>query len=181
MNIAFTGAVFLRAIYDHAILVGMVSESNWIEDHKKVEKIWTRFCDCRERFQFAAGCINGPIAEQVSQFLAYVENTFLERFGSGHYMSCALIFEKLICSICQSDIRSCEHVPGHLYSGKICTTRAAGAITFPENGACASLVTVPRDPRCRVWPWNFDSERRAEVLFMSAFRIDDFMEKDDWN
>jgi len=181
MDVAFIGAVFLRAVYDHTILVEMVAESNWIENHDKVETIWGRFCNCRDRFEFAADSIHGPIADQVSRFLAIVENTFLEHFGSGHYMSCELIFEKMVCSICQSDIRSCEHIPGRLFSGKICTMQPTGAITFPENGSCGSLVTVPRDPRCRIWPWNFDSERKADIMFMSAFRIDDFMEEDDWD
>lgn len=181
MNIAFTGAVFLRAIYDHTVLVEMVAQSNWIEDHVKVEEIWTRFCNCRDRFEFAADSVQGAITDQVSQFLAIVENSFLERFGSGHYMSCELIFEKMLCSICQSDIRSCEHIPGRLFSGKLCGMRPTGTIAFPEDGSCGSLVTVPRDPRCRIWPWNFDSERKATIMFMSAFRIDDFMEKDDWS
>jgi hypothetical protein len=95
MNIAFTATVFLRAAYDYAVLQGMVSEPDWIHDHDKIERIWSRFCNCRDRFQFAKGCFHGPMVEHISKSLTCIENIFLENFGSGHYMSCSLIFEKI--------------------------------------------------------------------------------------
>jgi hypothetical protein len=178
LNQAFMAAVLLRSIYDCAFLVEETIRPGWVSDHDKVRAIWHRFCDCRERFGFAQGFCQGPFVDYVSRFLTETERIFLTNFGPGTYFSPTLLIDELICSICTRDLRGCEHLPGKLYGGKLCRG-VARKCRFQENGNVGSLVTVPRDPRCRIWPWQAN-ETESNILFLSTFIIDDFIERDDW-
>jgi hypothetical protein len=178
LNQAFMAAMLLRSIYDFAFLVEETIRPGWVSDHDKVKEIWHRFCDCRERFDFAQGFCQGPIVDHVSRFLTETERTFLTNFGPGTYFSPTLVIDELTCSICNRDLRGCEHLSGKLYGGKLCRG-VARKFRLQENGNVGSLVSVPRDPRCRIWPWQAN-ETEWNILYLSTFKIDDFMEQDDW-
>lgn len=178
LNQGFMAAMLLRSIYDFALLVEETVQPGWVSNHFKVMKIWYRFCNCRERFDFAQGFCQGPIVDHVLKFLTETEQTFLANFGPGTFFSPTLVIDDLICSICERDIRGCEHLSGTLYNGKLCQG-VARKFRFKENGNVGSLVSVPRDPRCRIWPWQAN-EKELKFLYLSTFKIDDFMERDDW-
>lgn len=178
LNQAFIAAVLCRAIYDYSFLVEEIIHAGWVSDHDKVIRIWRRFCDYRERFEFAHGSCQGPIIDQISRFLEEVERVFLINFGPGTYMSPTLVIDELSCSICNRDLRGCEHLSGSIYAGRLCRG-VARKFRLPENGNVGSLVSVPRDPRCRIWPWQANDDT-WNILFLSTFKFDDFMERDDW-
>jgi len=178
LDIAFAAAVLFRSIHDFTFLVEETIYPEWVSDHDKVERIWCRFCNCRERFEFAQGLAQGPIVDQLSRFLAEIERAFVSTYGHGTYISLTLVIDELVCSICDCDLRGCEHSPGNLYAGRLCRG-VARRIRFRESGNVGSLVQVPRDPRCRVWPWQAKN-RPCEILYLATFKIDDFMEQDDW-
>jgi hypothetical protein len=178
LNQGFMAAMLLRSYYDFACLVEEMLDTGWLSNHAKVNKIWRRFCDCRERFNFAEGFCQGPMIDHVSRFVMDTDQTFLNNFGPGTFLSPTLVIDELICSICNRDSRSCEHLFGKLYGGKLCRA-VARKFRLPENGNVGSLVSVPRDPRCRIWPWQAN-EAEWNMLYLSTFQIDDFMERDDW-
>ena len=180
LNSAFIAAVFFRSLYDVAVLDTLVQEPNWSQDEKKIESIWNRFCDCRDRFEFTERHFQGTTVERTLKFLARIEGLFFENFGPGTYISPNLIFDKLICSICENDTRACQHIQGRVYGGKLCARIYQNA-SLPANLASGSLVTTPRDPCCRVWPWMIKDGKSESVPFLIFFRVDDFMENDNWS
>jgi hypothetical protein len=176
---AFCAAVLLRAMYDYAHLVEETSDPAWISNHEKASAIWYRLCDCRERFAFTEGFCQGPIIDQVSSFLVEMEQTFLANFGPGSFFSPELVLDEINCSICNRDFRGCEHLSGKIYGGKLCKG-VAQKFRLRKSGNVGSIVSTPRDPRCRIWPWQAH-ENQWEILYLSTFKIDDFMEQDDWH
>lgn len=174
-NGMFMAAVFFRSLYDFCLIQEIISQPNWEKDLKKIETLWWHYCNCRQRADFWHGHFGGGWLRNFLESLSKIENFFLDNFGSGAYMSPTFVSEKLLCSICESDLRGCEHIAGHIYSGRLCFGRPHGI-----RMESASLVKSPHDPRCRVWPWSIEDGKSERQLLASFFRIDDFMEKDDW-
>jgi len=172
----FRLAVFFRALHDFAEVAEISGHVNWAQKDELVESLWSKFCDCRDRIDLVRHAIRGDFIEQVADILTKIQDFYLAAFCQGHYMSPEIVAKRELCSICLTDLRSCSHISGRIYSGKLCSS------ILDSDGirlVSGSLVRVPHDPRCRVWPWNIKNNK-SEVMLLSFFRIDDFMEKDDW-
>lgn len=37
------------------------------------------------------------------------------------------------------------------------------------------MVTIPQDPRCRVWPWQMKDNKEFHATVMTLFKIDDWL------
>jgi hypothetical protein len=174
-NGIFMAAVFFRSLYDFCLIQEIISEPNWERNFKKIESLWWHYCNCRERVDFWTGHFGGGRLGDFLKSLSTVDDFFLNTFGSGAYMSPTFVSEKLLCSICENDLRGCEHIAGRVYSGRLCFGRPQGI-----RMESVSLVTSPHDPRCRIWPWSIKDGKSESQIIASVFQIDDFMEKDDW-
>ena len=167
--------VFFRALFDFAILQEMVGQTNWASNTALVEKAWDKMWDCRERLGSCDGKIQGPLLDRVRASLDGLEAFYLRRFGPGQYASPEILMRRGLCSICNDDIRRCIHVSGRVYVGRLCSVTPE-----PIAMESVSIVLVPRDPRCRIWPWQFKGDKASGIKILSVFRIDDFVDSGDW-
>jgi len=170
-------SVFFRALYDFACLISITSVPNWSQSEASLETAWEKLCDCKDRFAFARPRIMGPLRDIVASNLAEIDDFYNTNFGQGWYMSPELLVKRELCSICRQDMRTCSHISGRVYSGQICFAVADSDGIELTAGA---IVRVPHDPRCRVWPWQMKNSEALGIKILSFFRIDDFMERDDW-
>jgi hypothetical protein len=177
LNGAFYLAVLFRGLYDFAKLRDLTA-GNWLSEKDRIQAVWNRLCDCQDRLQFAGQFVGGRTLDRIRDSIREIDQQFLTRFGQGWYMSPTFSFLREICSICGKDMRICTHVSGHIYRGRLCSIKVDG---IGAQLCSASLVRVPRDHRCRVWPWQVQDKAESDVLIMSLFQLDDFMEKAEWN
>lgn len=169
-NIAFICGVLFKGFSEFVKLAGLTRNINWPKDNKKTETIWNLMWNCLDRFDFCYRYFKGDDFNWIIAKLSQLESNFMENFGSGLYSSPEILIKKEICSICQQDIRICAHISGELYSGIMCY-----GVPNDIQIRAISLVTVPRDPRCRMWPWNMKEDRTLTGTVMTFFRIDDWL------
>jgi len=138
--------------------------------HKEVEQLWTRLIDCQERTEAVQGLLGGPGLDWLVAQASGAYDHFVRQFGPGeHFFSPIIIVKRESCSICGKDLRGCPHRAGVIYDGKRCR----GVVEDMEMRSC-DLVRVPRDRRCRVWPWNFDEKsKQFSAAVFTMFDTDD--------
>lgn len=168
-NKALIFAIAYKTIKDFTELAKFLEKGEL--QGKDLEKAWEKHWDCRDRLNFTKKYIESGllvhIEKKLDNFLQEVE----EEFGEGVYASVEFKFKEETCSICENDIRGCEHIKGEVYRGRICK----GIKKNPELQT-VSLVENPFDPRCRVWPWNRgEGDRTFNTMIASFFEIDDFL------
>ena len=174
-NKLFYYAVFLRGIYDFVKLCELTKHTNNDVSSKTVEKVWTTLCDCQDRVGYCTPNMRGRMLERINEQLNALQKNIYDKFGPGLYVSPEIISNGMICSICNQDNRSCEHISGRLYNGTMCV------LSHNNPRLVASALTErPYDRRCRIWPWQVNNSGFGEVLLTSFFRLDDFAESDDW-
>jgi hypothetical protein len=113
-----------------------------------VEYVWELLFDARDRLVGYAGLNVGFRAYWLNQVRPAFD-AIQGKYGNGSYTSWELVLDGLTCSICNSDIRGCNHVPGEWYGEEECKQ-------IPEGGyiRAVAIVENPHDPRCRIWPWD---------------------------
>lgn len=137
--------VFVKSLQDFTELSKLIQNSSWYKNHKLVEEIWRKKCDCVERLDVVLDCISGEIINEIQASLSSLELLFEQRFGDELYASPGLIIDKFICNICEKDTRACHHISGKLYEGRICKYKP-----FNIEPDHVALVKNPKDKRCRV-------------------------------
>ncbi len=154
----------------------MTVSSDWIRNPELVEKVWLEMWDCKDRLEYTSPLIKTICIEWIFNDINSLYQDFYQNFGHGLYVSLSFLAQRMMCNICGQDIRACEHLPGMIYSGKICGDIPQG-IT-PNH---VLLTEHPNDPRCRIWPWNKGEEPNEKVgstygvCLLSFFMLDDFM------
>lgn len=175
-NHLFVMAVFWRSLFDLCILRRATMEPGWENDGQLVDYVWTKLWDFKDRFEYSKPIVSGSVVEVGSSFLEAPEQYFFRRFGPGKYLSAEILIRKRQCSVCKADLRTCNHVTGRLYGGRLCL-----AVPVDFEAAGASVVDSPKDPRCRIWSWNYDAkEGKFSAPVMTCFRLDDFSDTEDW-
>ncbi|MGB7901441.1 MAG: hypothetical protein WCG09_03250 [Halobacteriota archaeon] len=183
-NEALILSVLFRGLQNYnELALKLTSSPNWNSDHALIEEIWDLLCDCKERLGFASNYVSRPLIEKVLSELARLELDFQRLFPlppyfyKGHkelYVSPARDVEKPICSICNRDFRSCEHIQNWIYHGIICYV-----VPVKNEQREQSLVTSAREKRSRIWPWNIKAGgKKVEISVASNFRLDDFISED---
>jgi hypothetical protein len=169
-------AVMFRGLFDYAELIEHTSQEGWETDNPKIEVIWLNLCDCSDRISFVQPAASGRIFEKIFSRLQALEDWFAARFGTGVYSSPEILVKRELCSICNQDIRRCDHIAGHVYEGRIC-------YGVPEDISLesSSIVQVPHDRRCRIWPWQLKGGVASGIVLFTFFRVDDFLARDDWH
>lgn len=170
-NLRYIAGITFKGFAEFCELHLLTKTFNWQKDNKKVEEIWNLMCDCSEHLNFSATTIESAPLTAVLERLKKFSRFFSKTFGKGLYMSPVIIIEDEICSICNFDVRTCEHREGRLYNGVICK-RVANKIS---NFKSVDFVKVPKDPRCRVWPWNEKEKGVYDVRILNMNNMDDFL------
>jgi len=139
--------VALNALRDLANIKIIVADDRWLSVPEAVETVWGCAHDARDRLVGYSGLDAGFLAyclDELNPLFAAIES----RYGFGLYMSWELVLDGYTCSICNSDVRGCEHISGRWYGEQECRWHSDGGYI-----RAVSLVQNPRDPRCRIWPW----------------------------
>ncbi len=167
--------VLFKLLQDFAILLQITQDKTWHSNNKIVELVWIKLCDCKDRIEFCIQYYDIEIIELVLNSLYKLESFFRDVYGNGMYNSPGLLIDKLVCNICNKDARGCPHIEGRIYNGTICHYQ-------PVNVQCdhIALVKVPKDPRCRIWPWQSQDNPNGEGIILETcvltnFMIDDFL------
>jgi hypothetical protein len=177
LNHLYAIAIFLRACLDYEAIDRILSTPNWESNNELIENVWTLLWDCKERIESYPGAVTGPKVDEMHRFIEDLLARFQENFGPGVYMSPDVKVKTRECSICNSNIKLCSHVPGKLYAGHICRQIMHGLELIS-----VSAVSKPEDRRCRIWPWNYDEQKgTAKAVFLTFFLIDDFLHEKDWH
>jgi hypothetical protein len=176
LNQIYATGIFLRGILDYVNIRKIVSNSNWTQNHRLIDLVWTRMWDCKDRIESYPNVLAGSFIEQVRKFIDFLFLFFRENFGEGVYMSPEIKVRRAECTICNDNIKKCSHIPGRLYGGQMCRQK------FVDMEALgASIVSHPEDYRCRIWPWNFNKkESTFTVPVLTMFLIDDFIQDERW-
>lgn len=175
-NRYYACAVSLRGLLDYINLSEIVSRNKWKEDHDILDLVWTRMWDCKNRIDAYPGALSGLIIDHIHSFLQRLENFYSQKFGNGLYFSPDIKIKRRDCSICKDNIKKCSHIPGKLYAGVMCRQMM---IDFEFESV--SIVENPEDPRCRIWPWNYNIENSTmQGAYITFFSIDDFIQDETW-
>lgn len=139
--------VVFNGLRDIANIKRIIAESRWIESPKAVETVWSLSHDAKDRLSGYSG-LDVEFLEYCLGGLADVFDLIHQQYGDGIYTSTETQFDYLRCSICDSDSRGCEHIPGEWYGGQQCALHPEGL-----HPMAVAIVKNPHDPRCRIWPW----------------------------
>lgn len=168
---AFVMGVLFKGFIEFTQLALLTRDTEWPKDQQRTESIWQLMCNCIDRFDFCRKILLSSDFNMQLESLEGLRQNFLQNFGNGIYASPEIYIKKEICSICEQDTRACLHLPGNLYNGKMCYS-----VPQDMEMKTVSLVTIPRDPRCRMWHWNLKEDNTITGAILTLFRIDDWNE-----
>lgn len=170
-NLRYVVGMMFKSFSKFIQLHNLTTERNWWVNNKKVEDIWYVMCDCNDLLNFCIDVIETDALTKIRERFKKFSIFFKKRFGPGLYASPVIIIDRELCSICSKDVRGCEHRQGRLYNGRICRHVAESISTMKS----VDLVKVPKDPRCRLWPWNEEKKGTFKVSILNTSSIDDFL------
>lgn len=163
--------ILSKALIDVLDLVKLTEDINWPSDSQKTELIWGKLWDARERLNiFLPHIIDENILHFLLQLLDNLEYSFYDIFDKGLYMSPVTIIKKSECSICNKNIKACDHIVGRFYNGRKCK-QIHTDIEFEG----VDIVSSPYDMRCRIWSWNFISKNKFKVRILNFNQLDGFI------
>jgi hypothetical protein len=139
--------VVLNGLRDLSNLCHVVAEDAWLETPHMVERAWDLLHDAEDRLNYSG--LELEFRESCLHLVDQAREAIQARFGAGLYTSWEVAFDWAECTVCKLDIRACEHLPGQWYDDQICSIHPIGL-----RPLAVALVENPRDPRCRIWPWN---------------------------
>jgi hypothetical protein len=157
-NLLFISLIFVKGLQDYNHLLVITENIDWCQNSSTVERSWIKLCDCRERIEYSSQCFKGQAVEEIIKKLDDLGGFFPNAFEENNYISSGIIVDRYLCNICNEDVRACCHVNGNLYGGNICSYKPINS-RFDH----VALVKVPRDPRCRIWPWNIQYDDNGKV------------------
>jgi hypothetical protein len=139
--------IVLNGLRDISNLCIVTQRPDWIEYPGAIEEAWVLAHDAMDRIDGYTG-LDAELKSYCAGFVQPVLDSIHGRYGKGVYTSWEMILDGLTCTICGTDIRGCEHIPGEWYASRECRVH-------PEGGTPShiALVKNPVDPRCRIWPW----------------------------
>lgn len=172
-------AIFFKGLEELSELLIIQDVKDWMTDTKKIQNVWYLLQNSEDRLNASIRLlsIKPEIVASIKKSIGDTEQLFLKYFGPGLYSSPEILIKKTECSICHSDFRKCDHFQGVIYNGELCKMMG---VEIEFHGS--SLVTEPRDRRCRIWPFNTEKEENGGLLIkdsvmLTTFSIDDFLLK----
>ncbi|MBE8969208.1 hypothetical protein IQ277_24195 [Nostocales cyanobacterium LEGE 12452] len=175
-NKVLISAILFRGLQEFVYIKERTKNKKWNKSNKEVEYNWIILQDCKDRLDFAYQYLTETeIIDNVLNEIQLIDKLFKVSFGIGKYISPEILIKKSVCNICNEDVRSCNHISGRIYNGKVCY----GLPVDPSIRA-VSLVDVPRDLRCRIWGWQIEGTMLKDVCIMTSFAVDDFLNQDEY-
>lgn len=116
----------------------------WIElKNGNHQAAWNRIIDAQEYISVAMRASDDGVS--IEEFLEHVRTTEKVIFpGFPVYNSVAQVIKGGICSICEKEFNSCEHIEGRVYWGSLCVRSQVAIVTVDH----VAMVDEPRDRRC---------------------------------
>ena len=164
--------ILFRGLEDYNDLSELTSIEDWESETKQIEKIWSKMWDCLERIEYASSHLtNAEVLTSILRSVFELKSWFVEEYGHGFYSSPEILIKREVCSICKCNFKVCGHFAGAIYGGIRC-------VSEPKDFELRSIsiVEFPEDPRCRIWPWQFQKGNALETAVLTTFRLDDFIE-----
>ena len=175
-NKALVFGILFHGLEEFVDLWEITESPGWGVRRTRIEKAWAKMWDCKDRIEYVLHFCRGETLAWVLERIGVLEAAFLADFGPGLYFSPEIVIKRRKCNVCGRDFRSCEHLGGLIYNG----VRCAGLPEGVELKSC-SVVEVPRDPRCRIWPWQCRKDGVAAGCIMTTFCVDSFVgEPESW-
>jgi hypothetical protein len=112
------------------------------DSQRKPGKAWDYLQNALNNFYWAKKIY--PKLSGVSLHIEHCEK-MEKAFPQQLFLSPAFITKRIECSICGKDYKSCEHIAGRAYMGKL-----AGKVYKDRIVREISIVTEPKDKRCRL-------------------------------
>lgn len=174
-NKSVVAGILFRGLQDLTELCELTTSRNWITKPITVERAWISLCNCKGRIDYASRYVISNDLTNLKNMVQYYEDCFSERYGPGVYTSPEMLIKSVKCNVCDKDFTTCEHISGAIYNGVLCKGIVEEII--PQK---VSIVDKPKDPRCRLWPWNLkkvnesDSAYTIRGAILSSFTLDDF-------
>ena len=168
-NAALLSGILIRGIQDATQLFRLSSTEGWSMDTSRIEDAWISLCAAQDRLSYVSTFTNLSKLAWLMDRLNAMDAEFMRVLGPGMYMSPEILVRKELCSVCQQDIKGCDHIPGHLYAGVRCF-----GIVQDMDLESISVVMNPKDRRCRIWPWRYRGDRFESVV-ATVFALDDFL------
>ena len=171
-NAALLSGILIRGIQDATQLFRLSSTEGWSMDTSKIEDAWINLCDAQDRLSYVSTFTSLTKLAWLIDRLNAMDAEFMRVLGPGMYMSPEILVKKELCSVCQQDIKGCDHILGHLYAGVRC-------FGIAQDMALESISVVmnPKDRRCRIWPWRYKGGNRFESVVATMFSLDDFLDE----
>lgn len=172
----YCAGVTVRGILDWIYLNSIISSPSWATSSVLQEGGWRFLHDCADRIEAFPGSLDSPILSHIRNSLESIRQCYLLNHGEGIYLSHDIAVKKRLCTICDQNVKLCNHIPGVVYDGSLCQERI---VDFEIRSI--SLVANPADPRCRVWPWNYNQvENTFHAPVLVLFALDDFIRDSEW-
>jgi hypothetical protein len=165
-----TFSIFFKVLSEFTEIAILTKNEEWYNENKTVESVWNLMWNCRQRLDFIKKHYEGNITEYLSERIDSLEKLFLQLVGEGVYSSPVIEMKGLQCNICFENFRRCSHERQYIYNGIICNP-----IPIAPKILTSDLVQVPKDPRCRLWPWQMEKDMVFETCMKTFLEIDDFM------
>ena len=140
----YAGKVGLNALLDIANLCIIFCEKNWVKCPAAVEAAWDLIQDARNRLSSLH--LDPDFLPYCHIRIDAAADLIDHSFGKGLYASWEMEFDGYTCTVCNRDIRSCDHVPGRWYGNSQCKC-------VPEGGRpiAVALVENPHDAQYAVF------------------------------
>lgn len=169
-NVAYVAGVLFKGLKEYIEIALKTRDTAWQMNEGAIS-IWILMWNCFDRFKLCKMHIISDELDELIEILNLLNQNFEEGFGKGIYFSPEIMYKYAKCSICKQDTRSCSHINGRVYNGKLCFS-----IPIQPEYRGMALVPYPKDPRCRVWHWNTNREENTITApFLIPFRIDDWL------
>jgi hypothetical protein len=172
-SICTMSVILFNGLRDLANLLAIKTVQDWYCKRGATELAWELAHDAEERLNRCGFRLEESFTNFVHSQLEHVKKIVRHRYGEGLFVSPEIASDSVICTVCEDDFRTCDHLPGHFYDGKKCQLRPFGNLTVLR----VSIVANPTDPRCRLWPWNKGPEEDdhfslVNVRLMGAFSLE---------
>lgn len=102
---------------------------------------------------------NTRIQRRYANYFYMIENIL---FPPQEFLSPEMIIVESICTICERQITTCDHIRGEAYMGKMCFEKHTKIAKVCE----ISIVDVPADKRCRI-THNYDETIRINTMTLA--------------
>ncbi|MEO9593584.1 hypothetical protein [Rhodopirellula bahusiensis] len=155
-------------LYHHSIVDAMVFElAMWMElNNQDHERAWRYLVAAQAAVR---GALNARPQSKVNMWAKKLRQIETCVFPPMLFFSIGITAHERTCSICETAIESCDHVPGRIYGGEFCrlliptsTQHECSVVLNPENKACIALRYDFFGDLVNAFTWEVTEDERAK-------------------